>query len=145
MATEDIQNINYIETDEVIEVYQNIIRQYGRLHKFMLKRKIDDMILTSKQYEGDIFSKAAVLLKELITPKPRIFIDGHKRVGWICTVRFFELNGYQFIDLTKLEDIDFIEKNIVSYLIKIQQKKITDIEEINVWLQSLFIKDQTKI
>jgi len=140
VATNNSQEIKYISVEEILEIYNTIIRQYGRIHTTLLKKKLNEIVKHHREHEGDIFEKAAVLVKELITARPRPFVDGHKRVGWISVVRFFELNGYHFFDLEKLEDINFIESNIATYLVKIQRKKINSIHAIAGWLRVLFVK-----
>jgi len=140
VAFNNNKEIKYITVEEILEIYDTIIRKYGRIHTTSLKRKLHEIIEHHIKHKGDIFEKAAVLVKELITARPRPFVDGHKRVGWITIVRFFELNGYHFFDLDKLDDRDFIESNIATYLIKIQQKKIQSIHAIAGWLRVLFVK-----
>ena len=140
MSSKNTQEINYLDTDEVLEIYQKIMQQYGRVHTTLLTDRVDEIILQHKNYKGDIFQKAAVFIKELIAAKPRPFVDGHKRACWISTVRFLEKNGYKFFDINSLKDVKFIEENIVSYLIKIQQKEITNIDEIAHWIRNLFVK-----
>ncbi len=140
MAIHKDQTINYLEKDEILDIYKNIMKHYSRVHKISNTEKLDEVIKKAKEYTGDIFEKASVLIKELVTAKPRPFVDGHKRVAWISAVRFLEINGYHFFDTSKLEDIDFIGKNIVLYLVQIQQKRITNINQIRAWLLSLFIE-----
>lgn len=140
MAIHKDQEINYIEKDEILDIYRKIMRHYGRVHKTPHTEKIDNILQIVKQHKGDIFEKAAVFIKEIVTAKPRPFVDGHKRVAWIAAVRFLELNGYHFFDLSKLDDMDFIGKNIVLYLVQIQQKRTTNINQIRAWLLSLFIQ-----
>ena len=140
MAIHKDQAISYLEKDEILDIYKNIMKHYSRVHKISHTEKLDEVIKKAKEHTGDIFEKASVLIKELVTAKPRPFVDGHKRVAWISAVRFLEINGYHFFDSSKLEDIDFIGKNIVLYLVQIQQKRITNINQIRAWLLSLFIE-----
>ncbi|MFX1449765.1 MAG: type II toxin-antitoxin system death-on-curing family toxin [Promethearchaeota archaeon] len=145
MAIHKDQEIVYIEKDEILDIYKKIMKHYGRVHKIIQTEKIDEILQKVKEYKGDIFEKVAVFIKEMVTAKPRPFVDGHKRVAWISAVRFLELNGYNFFDLTKLQDIDFIGKNIVLHLVQIQQKRITNINQIRAWLLSLFLESSQKV
>ncbi|NVM01036.1 MAG: type II toxin-antitoxin system death-on-curing family toxin [Candidatus Helarchaeota archaeon] len=140
MAISQDQEIKYLEKNDILDIYKNIMKHYSRVHKISHTEKIDEILKSAKQHTGDIFEKASVLIKELVTAKPRPFVDGHKRVAWISAVRFLEINGYHFFDFSKLEDMDFIGKSIVLYLVQIQQKRITNINQIRAWLLSLFIQ-----
>ncbi len=73
-----------------------------------------------------VFQKAAVYAHHIITG--HIFLDGNKRVGLTCALRFLELNGYS----RRLN----IDDSIIDLGFKIADGTITDIEVIADRIQS---------
>ena len=73
-----------------------------------------------------VFQKAAVYAHHIITG--HIFLDGNKRVGLTCALRFLELNGYS----RRLN----INDSIIDLGLKIADGTITDIEVIADRIQS---------
>ena len=73
-----------------------------------------------------VFQKAAVYAHHIITG--HIFLDGNKRVGLTCALRFLELNGY-----SRRPDI---EDSIIDLGFKIADGTITDIDVIADCIQS---------
>lgn len=73
-----------------------------------------------------VFQKAAVYAHHIITG--HIFLDGNKRVGLTCALRFLELNGY-----SRHLDID---DSIIDLGFKIADGTITDIDVIADHIQS---------
>ena len=72
------------------------------------------------------FQKAAVYAHHIITG--HIFLDGNKRIGLTCALRFLELNGY-----SRLSNID---DSIIELGFKIADGTITEIEGIADRIQS---------
>ncbi|MHA1784130.1 MAG: Fic family protein [Candidatus Helarchaeota archaeon] len=131
--------IFYITASEIIAIHMAIMRRYGRRKVYVMKKRIQEIEEHYRNSEGDIFYKAALLLIDIIREKPKPFEDGHKRTGWISIVRFFQKNDYYFFDPAKLSEKDFLEKNLLNHLIKIQQNKIKKVESVRSWLHQLFI------
>ncbi len=73
-----------------------------------------------------VFQKAAVYAHHIITG--HIFLDGNKRVGLTCALRFLELNGYS----RRLN----IDDSIIDLGFKIADGTVTDIEVIADRMQS---------
>ncbi len=73
-----------------------------------------------------IFQKAAVYAHHIITG--HIFLDGNKRIGLTCALRFLELNGY-----SRRLDLD---DSIIELGLKIADGSITDIDTIAERIQS---------
>ena len=73
-----------------------------------------------------VFQKAATYAHHIITG--HIFLDGNKRIGLTCALRFLELNGY-----SRLSNID---DSIIELGFKIADGTITDIEVIAGHIQS---------
>ncbi|WP_030692024.1 type II toxin-antitoxin system death-on-curing family toxin [Streptomyces globisporus] len=49
----------------------------------------------------DLFEKAASLLQSLAVNHP--LVDGNKRMAWMCTVVFLDLNGRDMVDVDQEE------------------------------------------
>ncbi|GAA2342347.1 type II toxin-antitoxin system death-on-curing family toxin [Streptomyces violaceusniger] len=49
----------------------------------------------------DLFEKAAALLQSLAVNHP--LVDGNKRMAWMCTVVFLDLNGTEMLDVDQDE------------------------------------------
>ncbi|MBM3799337.1 MAG: type II toxin-antitoxin system death-on-curing family toxin [Actinobacteria bacterium] len=54
----------------------------------------------------DVFSKAAALLQSIVNNHP--LIDGNKRLGWLATAVFLELNDVQASKATNDDVYDFV-------------------------------------
>ncbi|MEU6882652.1 type II toxin-antitoxin system death-on-curing family toxin [Streptomyces sp. NPDC046712] len=50
---------------------------------------------------SDLFEKAASLLQSLAVNHP--LVDGNKRMAWMCTVVFLDLNGSEMVDVDQDE------------------------------------------
>lgn len=133
--------IHYVDVNEIIRIHITIMRIYGRSSVFLMRERVDEIIRTYIETEGDVFKKAATLIREFIAGKPRPFIDGHKRTAWVATVRFLSKNGYYFHDYKKLREKDFVEETIVNgLLVPIQRKEIRKLGEIYDWLTNHFVR-----
>lgn len=49
----------------------------------------------------ELFEKAAALLQSLAVNHP--LVDGNKRMAWMCTVVFLDLNGTEMLDVDQDE------------------------------------------
>lgn len=49
----------------------------------------------------DLFEKAAALLQSLAVNHP--LVDGNKRMAWMCTVVFLDVNGTEMLDVDQDE------------------------------------------
>lgn len=54
----------------------------------------------------DVFSKAAALLQSIVNNHP--LVDGNKRLGWLATAVFLELNDVQASKATNDDVYDFV-------------------------------------
>ncbi|WP_030835905.1 type II toxin-antitoxin system death-on-curing family toxin [Streptomyces hygroscopicus] len=50
---------------------------------------------------AELFEKAAALLQSLAVNHP--LVDGNKRMAWMCTVVFLDLNGTEMLDVDQDE------------------------------------------
>lgn len=90
--------MRYLELDEVIRIHERAIRQYGGSLEMRDLGLLESALAAPKQtmfgedLYPDLASKAAILTYLLIENHP--FVDGNKRTGFLCLLRFLEVNGY---------------------------------------------------
>ena len=89
-----------------------------------------DAIEQCKQTGGDIYDKAAVLLKELVQKHP--FVSGNRRTAFITTKDFLLMNKAKF----KLKD----EPVYAKVMTGIREGFYSD-EEMREWLKNGKIKE----
>ena len=101
-------------------------------HQLLHKDQLDYLVEAVNAKFGDTelyptpFQKAAVYAHHIITG--HIFLDGNKRIGLTCALRFLELNDY-----SRLSNIN---DSIIELGLKIADGTITDIEVIAEHIQS---------
>ncbi len=89
--------MRYIELDEVLQIHERAIRQYGGSPELRDMGGLESSLATPKQtmfgddLYPDLASKAAILFFLLVKNHP--FVDGNKRTGLLCLLRFLQLNG----------------------------------------------------
>lgn len=54
----------------------------------------------------DLFEKAAALLQSLALNHP--LVDGNKRMAWMCTVVFLDVNGADMVEVDQDEAYDLV-------------------------------------
>ncbi len=54
----------------------------------------------------DLFEKAAALLHSLVSNHP--LVDGNKRLAWMCTVVFLDMNGVDMADIDQDRAYDLV-------------------------------------
>ena len=93
--------MRYIELEEVIYIYTEIIQRTGgepglndeRLLESILEKPL--VTFEGEELYPDLFTKAAVLMYAIITNKP--FVEGNKRTALMCAMFLLRFNGYQII------------------------------------------------
>jgi len=78
---------------------------------------------------GTIFDKAAALLQSLVKNHP--LIDGNKRLGWLATAVFLDLNG---VDVTNASN-----DAVYELVMKVAAGSL-DVDEITVALRTVVIR-----
>ena len=74
----------------------------------------------------DIWTKAAALLQSIVGSHP--LVDGNKRLGWLATAVFLEVNG---VSITAAPNDD------VYRLVMRVASESPDVEETAIWLRAL--------
>ena len=114
-SKESVKNVN-----KMVNLMSNM---KADTHKLLRDDGFIEIILRkAKQKDGDIYDKAAVLLKELVTTHG--FASGNKRTGFVVTTYFIKKNGGK----PRFSDFDKIEKVL-------RNIRLYNIEEIANWLR----------
>lgn len=86
--------VEYLDLDDLIDLATRLlgdpppIRDIGLLGSAVARPQTS---LFGKDAYPDIWSKAAALLQSLVKNHP--LVDGNKRLAWLVTATFLELNG----------------------------------------------------
>lgn len=122
------ERMKYLTIEDILIIAVGHVGDYQLLNENQLHYLVD--IVSEKFGDTDlfptVFQKAAVYAHHIITG--HIFLDGNKRVGLTCALRFLELNGY-----SRLSNID---DSLIDLGFKIADGTLTDIEEIADRMQS---------
>ena len=120
--------MKYLTIEDILIIAVGHVGDYQLLNENQLHYLVD--IVSEKFGDTDlfptVFQKAAVYAHHIVTG--HIFLDGNKRVGLTCALRFLELNGY-----SRLSNID---DSLIDLGFKIADGTITDIEVIAARIQS---------
>lgn len=85
----------YLTVDEVIEVNQNVLKEIrvkrADSHRVASRNKLQDVIKSVQEDDGDIYSKAATLLIQLT--RAHAFDSGNRRTAYAAAKLFLEANG----------------------------------------------------
>ncbi|MFP3992112.1 type II toxin-antitoxin system death-on-curing family toxin [Streptomyces sp. E11-3] len=76
---------------------------------------------------ADLFEKAAALLQSLAVNHP--LVDGNKRMAWMCTVVFLDLNGTDMVEVDQDESYKLV--------IEVATGSLEDVEQIARRLRAL--------
>ena len=91
----------YLDLDEVLRIHELAIRQYGGSPELRDLGGLESALATPKQtmfgeeLYPDLASKAAILVQLLVKNHP--FVDGNKRTGFFCLLRFLSVNGFALL------------------------------------------------
>jgi death-on-curing family protein len=87
--------IIYPSADELVETNERVLEQIqvkGADHHGVLSRKkLEYAIEKTRNEEGDLYDKAAVLLIELV--RGHAFASGVRRTAYAATISFLRING----------------------------------------------------
>ena len=90
--------VEYLDLDDVLELAERVlgtpipIRDVGLLGSAVARPQTT---VAGRDAYADVWTKAAALLQSIVNN--HALIDGNKRLGWLATAVFLELNG---IDIT---------------------------------------------
>jgi death-on-curing protein len=117
--------VQYLTADDVLAIYTQEIgtpelRSEDGLHSAVGRPQ--QSAFGDDAYPG-VFEKAAALMQSLAQNQP--FVDGNKRVAWICTKLFLQLHGLPLRATTE-EGLRLMRDHI---------PKRMSIDEIAAWIE----------
>lgn len=120
--------MKYLTIEDILIIAETHVGSYQFLHKEQLDYLVE--AVSAKFGDADLyptlFQKAAIYARHIITR--HIFLDGNKRIGLTCALKFLDLND---CDLRK-----DINDSIIELGYEIADGSITDIEVIAERIQS---------
>jgi death-on-curing protein len=121
--------MNYLNAEEILLIHHQLIERYGGSHGTRDLSRVESAavapsqnIFGKEQYE-DIFEKAAVYMRNLISDHP--FLDGNKRTATATAVMLLVRNHRQF---------DANRGQVENFAVKVAVEKLT-IQQIAEWLR----------
>ncbi len=124
-----IEPLEFLEPDDLIELAGELlgnpppVRDAGLLAAAAARPQASAF---GADAYPDIWTKAAALLQSIVGNHP--LIDGNKRLGWLATAVFLELNG---VGITSAPNDD------VYRLVMRVASESPEVEDIAHWLRSL--------
>lgn len=121
--------LEFLEPDDLIELARRLlgdpppIRDAGLLAAAAARPQASAF---GTDAYPDIWTKAAALLQSIVGNHP--LVDGNKRLGWLATAVFLELNG---VGITAASNDD------VYRLVMRVASESPEVEDIAPWLRSL--------
>ena len=129
-----IQILRYLTVEDILNIAEGQVGSYQLLHESQLHYLVE--IVGDKwgdtEFYPTLLQKAAVYAHHIITG--HIFVDGNKRIGLTCVLRFLKLNGYS----PNLR----IDDSLIELGFEIAKGTITDLEVIATHIQS-WVQRQT--
>ncbi len=99
----------FLDLDDLIELTRRLmgdpppIRDYGLLNSAAARPRTT---VFGEDAYPDLFTKAAALLHSIV--KNRALIDGNKRLVWLATAVFLEINGIAVTQAVNDDVYDFV-------------------------------------
>lgn len=121
--------MKYLSVEDILEISFILVDEAGGAHGLRDKEALLSLVKAPRQTFGgkdlysDIFLKAAVYLKEIITRHP--FVDGNKRTAMTAAFVFLAQNGY--VPTAKKGEVK-------KFAFKVIKNKL-EILEISGWLK----------
>jgi death-on-curing protein len=101
--------VEYLDLDDVLSLARTLLGDPPPIHDVGLLGSAVARPQTSVFGEDaypDVHSKAAALLQSIVNNHP--LVDGNKRLGWLATAVFLELNGVSASTATNDQVFDFV-------------------------------------
>ena len=101
--------VEYLDLDDVLSLARTLlgdpppIRDVGLLGSAVARPQTS---VFGEDAYPDVHSKAAALLQSIVNNHP--LVDGNKRLGWLATAVFLELNGVSASTATNDQVFDFV-------------------------------------
>jgi len=121
-TNEKTKPIRYLTCEDVINICKDAIRQFGGHFGMISKHNLNFTVEYMRDYEGDLFDKAALLLHGIAFSHP--FLNGNKRTAFIATLTFLRMNGW---------GLDIEQEEVIRFMLEVASGRKT-IREIKAWL-----------
>ena len=105
--------MKYITVKQILEIHKTLIEEFGGTKGIRSKAGLESAIFRiqatfdGKELYKNIFEKAAALFESLLKNHP--FFDGNKRIAFLASTIFLEINGYK-TKFNQAKTHDFIIK-----------------------------------
>ena len=122
------QHLKYLTIEDILIFAEGQVSNHQLLNENQLHYLVEAVSgkFGDTELYPTVFQKAAVYAHHIITG--HIFLDGNKRIGLTCALRFLEMNDY-----ARRPNID---DSIIDLGFKIANRSITNIDEIADRIQS---------
>ncbi|MDE3089764.1 MAG: type II toxin-antitoxin system death-on-curing family toxin [Chloroflexota bacterium] len=130
--------IHHLELDEALRIHERAIYQYGGSPEMRDLGLLESALATPRQtmfreeLYPDVVSKAAILVYLLIKNHP--FVDGNKRTGLLCLLRFLAVNGFVL-------DVD--NDDLYQFTVDVATSKLSK-DAIGAWLNAHLRKAESR-
>lgn len=104
-----MNQIEYLDVEDLLILATGIlgdpppVRDYGLLESAVARPRAS---VFGEDAYPDIWTKAAALLQSLVKSDP--LVDGNKRLGWLATAVFLDLNGFDAAAIPPGHVYDFV-------------------------------------
>jgi len=103
------RSVEYLDLEDVLSLARTLlgdpppVRDIGLLGSAVARPQTS---VFGEDAYPDVFSKAAALLQSIVNNHP--LVDGNKRLGWLATAVFLELNDVKASEATNDDVYDFV-------------------------------------
>lgn len=103
------RSVEYLDLEDVLSLARTLlgdpppVRDIGLLGSAVARPQTS---VFGEDAYPDVFSKAAALLQSIVNNHP--VVDGNKRLGWLATAVFLELNDVKASEATNDDVYDFV-------------------------------------
>jgi death-on-curing protein len=122
--------MRYLTVEQVLFIHSRLITETGGTHGVRHLGSLQAAVERPKAtFEGrdlypDLFSKAAAMLKSLVSNHP--FLDGNKRTGITAIAMFLQMNGRK---------LSVSNPELVAFTLQVSVSQL-GLEEIAEWLRA---------
>ena len=103
------RSVEYLDLEDVLSLARTLlgdptpVRDIGLLGSAVARPQTS---VFGEDAYPDVFSKVAALLQSIVNNHP--LVDGNKRLGWLATAVFLELNDVKASEATNDDVYDFV-------------------------------------
>jgi death on curing protein len=119
----------YLELDEALQIHERAIQRYGGSPELRDLGLLESALAAPKQtmfgedLYPDVAAQAAILVFSLVKNHP--FMDGNKRTGFLCLMRFLQVNDYA---------LDATNDDLYQFTLDVATS-VLDKEQVTAWIR----------